>query len=60
MKDTDGDELSLVDMEWGVLPTCIQDPNLKDDRRRSIVNERRSGWCKGKSRKFCNAYTSYK
>ncbi|MCA5006842.1 SOS response-associated peptidase family protein [Sphingobacterium bovistauri] len=40
MKDKEGEGIALLEMEWGVLPTYIQDPKLQDDRRRSMVNAR--------------------
>ncbi|WP_400263370.1 SOS response-associated peptidase [Sphingobacterium sp. SG20118] len=39
-KDKESQDLGLVEMEWGVLPTYIQDPKEQDDRRRSMVNIR--------------------
>jgi len=40
MKDKGGEGIALLEMEWGVLPTYIQDQKLQDDRRRSMVNAR--------------------
>ena len=40
MKDKEGEGIALLEMEWGVLPTYIQDSKLQDDRRRSMVNAR--------------------
>lgn len=39
-KDKEGGDIALTEMEWGVLPTYIQDPKLQTDRRRSMVNVR--------------------
>lgn len=39
-KDKSEDGLGLIEMEWGVLPTYIDDPKLQTDRRRNMVNVR--------------------
>lgn len=39
-RDKDNGETALAEMEWGVLPTYIQDLKLQTDRRRSMVNVR--------------------
>ncbi|WP_164112021.1 MULTISPECIES: SOS response-associated peptidase [Sphingobacterium] len=39
-KDKEGTGLALAEMEWGVLPTYIQDPKLQTDRRRNMINIR--------------------
>jgi len=39
-KDKDGKGIALKEMEWGVLPTYIQDPKMQTDRRRNMVNVR--------------------
>lgn len=38
MKDKEGEGIALLEMEWGVLPTYIQDPKLQNERRRRMVN----------------------
>lgn len=37
-RDVETGALALTDMEWGVLPTFIQDPKEQEDRRRTMVN----------------------
>ncbi|APU97070.1 hypothetical protein BV902_12525 [Sphingobacterium sp. B29] len=39
-KDKDSSQLALTEMEWGVLPTYIDDPKLQADRRRNMINVR--------------------
>ncbi|WP_181390502.1 SOS response-associated peptidase family protein [Sphingobacterium athyrii] len=39
-KDKDSSQLALTEMEWGVLPTYIDDPKLRADRRRNMINVR--------------------
>ncbi|NJI72718.1 SOS response-associated peptidase [Sphingobacterium kitahiroshimense] len=39
-KDKEGEELGLLEMEWGVLPTYIKDPKEQEDRRRNMINVR--------------------
>lgn len=39
-KDQENEKINLLEMEWGVLPTYIQDPQEQVERRRNMINVR--------------------